>query len=391
MNLEQYLQEAKRKEKQGQLEEAILDYEKAKVLDANNKEIVLSLSRLYLFKNKPIQSLEILYELPSIDHDADYLLQLSSTYMALQRFEDAYRILLDAVHSHPTPPLLNNLGVVSIRLNKKKEAIEYLSRSLDLENKNPNTWINLATFYEAQSDFDTAIAVLKKAILQLQHPEIYERLALALSRKRQFDEAINAIEDGLRQYSDQSRLMRSKLKILFMSEQYDECLKYIEWLESEKAADLEFRKEMLEIKEQVFFHRREIDQCLNTLDDLIQLSHESPVYFLRKAFVFLSQKNFRSALEWATKLLKLPHLAPNLRSEGVMLMKSIELENWKLLAYMLFSDPIFKDAMRQNPVYAIQSRGILLPEEGMAQIIEWLKNPSSPKFASYNDGNKNIN
>jgi tetratricopeptide (TPR) repeat protein len=391
MDTPQYIEEAKRKEKQGLWEEALLEYEKARVLDPENKDILLSLSRIYLFRNKPIQSLEALHEAKHLKEDADYLLQLSSTYMALNRFDDAERILLEALHQHATAPLLNNLGVVSIRLNKRKEAMEYLSRSLELDPNNINTWFNLATFYESQGDIDKTLTILKKARDQQAHPDILERYVQILSRKKLLSEAVKEVNDANLKYPKHPGLQKSKLKILFIDGRYEECMKFIQDLDNENTSDPEMRKEMLEVKEQIYFHQKNFDACLKTLDSLLQLSNNNPVYYLRKAFLFNFQQDYRHALEWLSTLLKTPHLPPQLRSEGILMMKSIEMENWKHFAHSLFTDTTFRDAIMQNPVYALQSRGIMLPEESVAQIIEWIKNPASPKIFGHNDKANIIN
>ncbi len=391
MNIQDYIATAKKKEEQGLWDEAIMEYEKALVLDQQHKDSLLSLSRLYLFRNKPIQSLEILHSHDNLRQDPDFMLQLSSTYMALNRFEDAERILLEALHQHTTAPLLNNLGVVSIRLNKRNEAINYLSNSLELDKKNVNTWFNLATYYESQGDLDKTIMLLKKAIQEQEHPDLMERYALALARKKMFTEAMETIDHALQLFKNHPRLLRSKLKTLFVAGLYEECMEYIHWLENEAVLDIELRKELLEIKEQLYFNQKQYENCHKTLDILIQQSNQNPVYYLRKAFVFQYQKNFESALEWVSKLLKTPNLQPQLRSEGILMMKAIEMENWKHFSHTLLHDPTFKDALMQNPVYAIQSRGIMLPKEGVAQVIEWLKNPGSLRYASYNDGSTIIN
>lgn len=386
-----YIDEAKRKEKQGLWEEALLEYEKARVLNPEHKDILLSLSRIYLFRNKPIQSLEVLHGANQLKDDADFLLQLSSTYMALNRFEDAERILLEALHQHATAPLLNNLGVVSIRLNKRKEAMEYLSRSLEMDKNNINTWFNLATFYESQGDLDKTLTILKKAREHQVHPDILERYVQVLSRKKLFKEAVKEVLEANEQFPKHLGLQKSKLKILFLDGRYDECMQFIQELDNENTFDPEMRKEMLEVKEQIFFHQKNYEACLKTLDALLQISQNNPVYFLRKAFVFNAQQDFRHALEWLSTMLKTPHLPPQLRSEGILMMKNIELENWKQLSHTLFTDSTFRDAIMQNPVYALQSRGIMLPEESVALIIDWIKNPASPRIFSHNSKNNIIN
>jgi tetratricopeptide (TPR) repeat protein len=320
-----------------------------------------------------------------------FLLQLSSTYMALNRFDDAERILLEALHQHATAPLLNNLGVVSIRLNKRKEAMEYLSKSLELDPNNINTWFNLATFYESQGDLDKTLTILKKARDQQAHPDILERYVQILSRKNLLSEAVKEVKDANLKYPKHQGLKKSKLKILFMDGRYDECMQFIQDLDNENTSDPEMRKEMLEVKEQIFFHQKNFDACLKTLDALLQLSQNNPVYYLRKAFVFNTQQDYRHALEWLSTLLKTPHLPPQLRSEGILMMKSIEMENWKHFAHSLFTDTTFRDAIMQNPVYALQSRGIMLPEESVALIIDWIKNPTVPKIFGHNDKSNIIN
>jgi predicted Zn-dependent protease len=391
MNIQDYIASAKKKEEQGLWDEAIMEYEKALVLDQKHKDSLLSLSRLYLFRNKPIQSLEILHSNDDLKQDPDFLLQLSSTYMALNRFEDAERILLEALHHHTTAPLLNNLGVVSIRLNKRNEAINYLSKSLELDKKNVNTWFNLATYYESQGDLDKTILLLKKALEEQNHPDLMERYAQALTRKKSYNEAKEIIDRALSLFKNHPRLMRSKLKTLFIAGLYEECMEYIQWLESEAVLDVDLRKELLEIKEQIFFHQKKFEHCLKTLDILLQQSNQNPVYHLRKAFVFHYQKNYRPALEALSLLLKTPNLQPQLRSEGILMMKTIEMENWKHFSHTLLHDPTFRDALMQNPVYALQSRGIMLPEEGVAQVIEWLKNSGPLRYASHNDSSNVVN
>ncbi len=391
MTVQQYIDEAKRKEKQGAWEDAILSYEKARVLEPANKSILLSLSRLYLFRNKPIQSLEVLHELKPINDDPDYLLQLSSTYMALNRFDDAEKILIEATHQHHTAPLLNNLGVVSIKLNKLDVAMNCFSKALELDDKNINTWFNLATFYESQGNIDQSLAILKKALDAQKHPDLVERYAQLLARKKRYQEAIEAADEALSNAPKHQGLARTKLKVLFMAGKYNDCLEYIEEIERDNVFTMNLRKEMLEIKEQVHFHLQQYDLCLSSIDDLLKLTQNNPVYFLRKAFVYKSQKDYRNALKWLSQLLKTTNLPPQLRSEGGLLMKTIEMENWKHLVHYFINDPTLRDALMQNPVYALQSRGIMLPEEAVAQIMEWLKNPASSKYFSMNDPSQSIN
>jgi hypothetical protein len=60
-------------------------------------------------------------------------------------------------------------------------------------------------------------------------------------------------------------------------------------------------------------------------------------------------------------------------------MKSIEIENWKSLVTYLIDETDSKEMLAQNFTYLLETRGILLPEEGMTflkNLVQRYKNKS---------------
>ncbi len=58
----------------------------------------------------------------------------------------------------------NNLGIISLRLGKYKEAIESIEKSLELDPKNANSLASLGEVQEEKEEFEKAIEYYKKAI-----------------------------------------------------------------------------------------------------------------------------------------------------------------------------------------------------------------------------------
>jgi hypothetical protein len=76
-------------------------------------------------------------------------------------------------------------------------------------------------------------------------------------------------------------------------------------------------------------------------------------------------------------LLKEKTLNEELRSNIIILMKNIEIENWKRLVRLLIEEPAMKDALLNDLIFTIQSTGILLPEEGLIYLQSILKQITS--------------
>lgn len=366
MDIKDLLEEAKRNESTGKIDEAIIALEKALLLSPSNKEILLTLSRLYIGKGKILKALELVNNVESLKNDSDALMQVANIYMLLHRFEEAETKLKEALQYNESSSIYNNLGVVLLQLGRGNEAIQALKKSIEIDPKNINTWLNLATFYESRGDLDSAKDTLSKAFQKnLKNEELIEKYIQILSKKGEFETALSVIEKEIEEKKETLPLRLIKVKVLFFKGLTDKCIEEIEKIEAENILNPQNRRELLEIKEQAYFNLGNKERALEVIDELINISDRNPFYLFRRTQILYSLKNYTEALKILSNLLKDKTVKEELRSNILILMKNIEIENWKKLIKLLIEEPTMKDSLLNNLVFTIQSTGILLPEEGL--------------------------
>ncbi len=366
MDLNDLLEEAKKNESIGKIDEAIIALEKALLLSPSNKEILLTLSRLYIGKGKIFKALELISGAENLKNDPDFLMQEANIYMLLHRFDEAETKLKEALQYKESSSLYNNLGVVLLQQRKGNEAIQALKKSIKIDPKNINTWLNLATFYESCGDLDSAKETLGKAILKgLKNEELIEKYVQVLSKKGEYETALSLIDDELDKNKENLTLKLTKVKVLFFNGLTEDCIKGINDIENENILSPQNKKELMEIKEQAYYNLGYKEKALEVIDELINISNRNPYYLFRKAQIFYSLQNYTEALKILSMLLKENTLNEELRSNILILMKNIEIENWKRLVRLLIEEPAMKDALLNDLIFTIQSTGILLPEEGL--------------------------
>jgi len=365
MQFEEYLLNAKKNEQMGHIQEAIFFYESCISLNPDHKESILSLSRLYLISGKPIQSIELLMKSKNYSQDKDYLVQLSNSYMTLNQFDEAERVLKQALAIKPESAVLNNLGVVAIRRNKGEEAIDYFTESLRLDERNSNTWFNLATYYESQSDPKKAKEVLEQAIKKIDQKELKEKYIQLLNQLGEPSKALELIEEELSRDSEILLFQVAKMRTLFHSKRYDDCLIWIEQMEEKKDIPQNLSLELMEIKEKCYFFNQDLGKSLEILDQLLQQSNGNTLYEFRKAYILAVSRNFKDSLLLLKQILGKRGIPAAIQQDVLSLMKSIEIENWKSLVSYLFDETEAKEMLAQNFTYLLETRGILLPEEGI--------------------------
>lgn len=390
MNLEEFIQQARKNEQAGLHEEAILSYEKALIIDSKNKEAILGISRLYLLLGNSFRSLEILMQ-PGIDQsDVDFLLQKANTYMTLNQFQDAEKELKKALKMKVSAPVLNNLGVVLIRLGKSEEALHFFSESIKLDDKNANTWFNLSTYYETQRNLDKAIESVRQGLQKTTVPELLERLIQLLSKQGKHNEAILKAEEAISQYPDNNIIIMAHIRALFYGSEWALFLNVAKTFKENKILEAMMEKEISELEEQAHFHLKEFAASLEIVDRLIAQNPTQWGYVIRKAYILAVTRQFASSLLLLKDLLSKPNLPQAIRSEVFLLMKNIEIENWKSLISMIYLEPSYVEALSQNPQHILESRKIFLPEEGILFLKQLFKKKSNPfEGVDFSDGTVN--
>ncbi|HOW02731.1 MAG TPA: tetratricopeptide repeat protein [Caldisericia bacterium] len=378
MDINDLLEEAKMNESIGKIDEAIIALEKALLLSPLNKEILLTLSRLYIGKGKILKVLELISGIENLKNDPDILMQEANIYMLLHRFEEAEAKLKEALQFKESSSIYNNLGVVLLQQRKGNEAIQALKKSIKIDPKNINTWLNLATFYESAGDLDSAKDTLERAFsMSLKNEELIEKYVQILSKKGEYESAISLIDDELANNKENLPLRLTKVKVLFFKGLTEDCIEEINNIEKENILSPQNKKELMEIKEQAYYNLGYNEKALEVLDELINISNGNPYYLFRKAQIFYSLQNYTESLKICSMLLKEKTLNEELRSNIIILMKNIEIENWKRLVRLLIEEPAMKDALLNDLIFTIQSTGILLPEEGLIYLQSILKQITS--------------
>lgn len=378
MDINDLLEEAKMNESIGKIDEAIIALEKALLLSPLNKEILLTLSRLYIGKGKILKVLELISGIENLKNDPDILMQEANIYMLLHRFEEAEAKLKEALQFKESSSIYNNLGVVLLQQRKGNEAIQALKKSIKIDPKNINTWLNLATFYESAGDLDSAKDTLERAFsMSLKNEELIEKYVQILSKKGEYESAISLIDDELANNKENLPLRLTKVKVLFFKGLTEDCIEEINNIEKENILSPQNKKELMEIKEQAYYSLGYNEKALEVLDELINISNGNPYYLFRKAQIFYSLQNYTESLKICSMLLKEKTLNEELRSNIIILMKNIEIENWKRLVRLLIEEPAMKDALLNDLIFTIQSTGILLPEEGLIYLQSILKQITS--------------
>ena len=378
MDINDLLEEAKMNESIGKIDEAIIALEKALLLSPLNKEILLTLSRLYIGKGKILKALELISGIENLKNDPDILMQEANIYMLLHRFEEAEAKLKEALQFKESSSIYNNLGVVLLQQRKGNEAIQALKKSIKIDPKNINTWLNLATFYESAGDLDSAKDTLERAFsMSLKNEELIEKYVQILSKKGEYESAISLIDDELANNKENLPLRLTKVKVLFFKGLTEDCIEEINNIEKENILSPQNKKELMEIKEQAYYSLGYNEKALEVLDELINISNGNPYYLFRKAQIFYSLQNYTESLKICSMLLKEKTLNEELRSNIIILMKNIEIENWKRLVRLLIEEPAMKDALLNDLIFTIQSTGILLPEEGLIYLQSILKQITS--------------
>ncbi|MCK5848924.1 MAG: tetratricopeptide repeat protein [Caldisericia bacterium] len=371
--VQELLHKANINEKHKNWNNAIVDLEKARVLDPNNKTVNISLSRIYMIVGDPIKGLELILSVDEDKKDSDYLLQLSNIYLTMQRFKDAKIVLEKALDIKSTAPLYNNLAVVMMRMNNGEEAVKYLFESLKINDTNPNTYFNLATYYESKNDISKAEKVLQKAHSKCETSEIDDKLIKSLLRLKKVSDAKTLLEDALGKFPNSEALQIDKVKILIHGNEFENALMYIKEVSSKDSLSSNFERVLLDLKSDALVKLARFDQAVAILDHILLSPGANPIYYLKKANILTINGNHKEAVKLLATALGQNKLPVNLQHDAILMMRDIEIANWQKFAEFMLIDISFKDDVLSNPIYALESRGIVLPHNNIQRVIDIVK------------------
>ncbi len=133
----------------------------------NNKKKLLLKSALKEHHAGNLDSADKIYrdilKLDSKDFDANHL--HGAVLSQNKKFAEAVNFFAIAYESsNVTCELLNNYGIALRNLRAFTECEKMLSQAIELDNKFPNTYLNLSNCYVSQEKYNDAVAILKKSI-----------------------------------------------------------------------------------------------------------------------------------------------------------------------------------------------------------------------------------
>ncbi len=119
-----------------------------------------------------------------------------ATWQRNQIWSDDLRLWHDVIAKSPGKARpYNDIGAILIGKQRFEEAIDYLSRSVELDPQYPYAYSNLGLALIMSNRSAEAIPLLKKAIgLHLRFEQAYINLAVAFNQSRQFQQTVTLLE-----------------------------------------------------------------------------------------------------------------------------------------------------------------------------------------------------
>ena len=179
-------------------------------------------------------------------------------------------------------------------------------------------------------------------------------------------------------------------RALFYASEWALFLNAAKEIKSSKILEAIVEKEISELEEQAHFHLKEFSASLEIIDQLIAQYPSQYGYTIRKAYILAVTRQFSHALAVLNQMLSKQNIPPAIRSDSFLLMKNIEIENWKTLISLLILDPAFVNTLTLNLQEALENKKILLPEEEIIILMQAIKKQDNPfEGINFSDGTPN--
>jgi len=216
-------------ERQGKLDESIINYEKAHKLDPNNKDIDLKLGDAYFTANRYEEAIESYQQakekalqninelLKSVESyqtlDPDvleshiYVLKkIAESYMNLKKYKDAineYKKILEIIPKHVSSRI--EIGNAYTFLKKYDEAMKYYNEALELEPNNLTVYYSLVNMELSRENLRGIEKYLDKGfeidsndiILMALKGEYYYRLGTDLMKEQKWNPALDQFNKAI--------------------------------------------------------------------------------------------------------------------------------------------------------------------------------------------------
>lgn len=184
-------------------------------------------------------------------------------------------------------------GLREKTLENKKAAEELFNKVLQIDPKNDASLYELANIAQAQNNLARARLLLERAVAIDRDNEWYWTVLASLYEKSNDLLKLNAVFDELiRLNPDKPDYYYDKANAFYLQKRYNEALKLYD-----KAEDIAGPSEdLLLSKQKVYLKQNDVKKAASLLDALIEQNPSQIRYYLAKAEIFSTNKQYDSAI-----------------------------------------------------------------------------------------------
>ncbi|GMH32300.1 hypothetical protein BSKO_00134 [Bryopsis sp. KO-2023] len=183
----------------GKNKAALEVYEEAQRIGVDDWEIWHNKGLSYMYLKKYDQCIECFERANKIQpHDSTYSM-ICKVHAMQDDFGAAINANLEALeHSPENPELLSNLGLLYLRTGENFSAFDYLGRSLSHDPKNPKTILAAGSIMQDHSDMDVALVKYRIASVQIpDSPQLWNNIGMCFFGKQKYIAAMACLKKAL--------------------------------------------------------------------------------------------------------------------------------------------------------------------------------------------------
>lgn len=206
----------------GQTEEAIRCFTSALTADPNNPSAYTNLGNLLHKQGQAGKAVGCLVKATELDpKNIPARIGLANVLMELSKYNEAAHVLHTAIEIEPNNAGAHcNLSNALRELHQFNEAIKYARKATEINPRLCEAWHNLAACHSELGHWEESIELFERA-LEINPQFLASRKALLMNLKKQarYDDALNLVNDLLRELPDDDELLATKVDVLdFMGE-----------------------------------------------------------------------------------------------------------------------------------------------------------------------------
>jgi len=181
----------------GKNQDAVDSLYRAMSLNENDVRVHINLGIAFTRLGEFDKAATILKQGITVEKHPDLFTNLGSVYEKKGMFSEAFDCFNKSIAIKEDSESYMNIVRLLFTLERYDDSIKILTRIIEIEPTNITAYNNLGGVLINQKRHDEAITILSKATEQEEHPFTYEKLAIAHSRKGNYEESIGFYQKAL--------------------------------------------------------------------------------------------------------------------------------------------------------------------------------------------------